>query len=293
MRDMAMMIVLGTIWGSSFFFIKIAVADIPPLTIATGRVGLGALLLYIYIRSRGYFLPCDMAVWRWLIPIGVLNSALPFFLIGLAEQTIDSNLAALLMSAGPIWALILSHFLTSDDRFTVNKTMGIGIGFAGVVIILGPMILAGASGTLFGAGALVTANICYVLSGVLVRRVQGVRSDVFGASVSIAGFFVILPFSLIIDQPWTLTPGAGPLASVFYLGFMATAFAAIIRFTLLMEVGATFFSQIGYIITISGVLIGAVLLSEPITLNMIAGMILIFFGIYVSQRKLKTALNKD
>jgi len=98
-----MMIVLGTIWGSSFFFIKIAVADIPPLTIATGRVGLGALLLYIYIRSRGYFLPCDMAVWRWLIPIGVLNSALPFFLIGLAEQTIDSNLAALLMSAGPIW----------------------------------------------------------------------------------------------------------------------------------------------------------------------------------------------
>jgi drug/metabolite transporter (DMT)-like permease len=289
MRDMALMTLLGTIWGSSFFFIKVAVADIPPLTIATGRVGLAALLLYLFIRLRGRSLPRDPAIWRWLVPIGIMNSALPFFLIGLAEQTIDSNLAALLMSAGPIWALIIAHFLTTDDRFTLYKTLGIAIGFGGVVIILGPMVMAGASGTLFGAAVLVLANICYVTSGVLVRRVQGVSSDVFGAAVSIAGFSVILPFSIVIDQPWTLTPDWGPIGSVLYLGIVATAFAAIIRFKLLMEVGATFFSQIGYIITISGVLIGAALLSEPITANMIAGMILIFFGIYVSQRKSKNS----
>ncbi|MBT5919088.1 MAG: EamA family transporter [Alphaproteobacteria bacterium] len=131
MRDMALMTLLGTIWGSSFFFIKVAVADIPPLTIATGRVGLAALLLYLFIRLRGRSLPRDPAIWRWLVPIGIMNSALPFFLIGLAEQTIDSNLAALLMSAGPIWALIIAHFLTTDDRFTLYKTLGIAIGFGG------------------------------------------------------------------------------------------------------------------------------------------------------------------
>jgi drug/metabolite transporter (DMT)-like permease len=285
LRDMAMMIMLGTIWGSSFFFVKIAVADIPPLTIAAGRVGLAALCLYLFIRVRGRSLPRDPKVWRWLIPTGIFNSAVPFFFIALAEQSIDSGLAAVLMAAGPIWALILSHFFTTDDRFTTNKVLGTLTGFGGVIVIVGPMALLGAEGTLFGAGAIVLASISYMGAGVMVRKVHGVPPDVFGAAVLLAGTASILPFALVIDQPWTLTPALGSLASVFYLGVVATAFAAIVRFRLLMELGMTFFSQVVYIITIAGVLLGAVLLSEPVTINMVAGMLLIFVGIYFSQRK--------
>jgi drug/metabolite transporter (DMT)-like permease len=285
LRDIALIVFLGTIWGSSFFFIKIAVAEIPPLTIATGRIGLAALLLFIYIRLRGRHLPRERAAWRWLVPTGILNSAVPFFLIGQAETTIDSSLAALLMSAGPIWALILSHFFTVDDRFTRNKALGVAIGFGGVIAVLGPVALLSASGTLVGAALLVTANICYTGSGIMVRKVQGVPSDVFGAAATLAGFCAILPVCLVVDQPWTLSPSAGTVAAVFYLGLVGTAFAAIIRFKLLMEIGATFFSQIGYIITISGVLFGAILLSEPVSINMVGGMVLIFLGIYVSQRR--------
>lgn len=283
LADTALLLMLGTIWGSSFLSIKIAIVDIPPLTLAAGRVGLAALFLYMFIRLRGRRLPREWRIWRKVLPAGLLNSAAPFFLIAWAEQFVDSTMAALMMAAGPLWALLLSHYFSVDDRLTRFKFLGVGMGFFGVVIIIGPTATTGQSADILGILALVLANLCYVSSGILARRVQELSPDQFGASSILAGAVVMVPVALIIDQPWTLQASSGALLAFFYLALVGTAFATLLRFHLIFAVGVTFFSQVANIITVSGVLFGVVLLGEPLTVVMVVGMALILIGIYVTR----------
>jgi len=281
--DTALLLALGTIWGSSFLSIKIAIVDIPPLTLAAGRVSIAALILYIFIRMRGRHLPRDWRLWRKIVPAGLLNSTLPFLLIGWAEQYVDSTFAALLMSAGPLWTLILAHIFTVDDRLNLIKFVGVSTGFIGVIAIILPGSNTGDGAHLYGVLALVLANLCHASSGIVTRRVTELSPDRFGAASMLVGTVVLLPFSLMIDQPWTLQPSSDALMAFLYLALVGSAFSSMLRFHLIFAVGVTFFSQVAYIITVSGVLFGAIFLAEPITAAMIIGMGLIFAGIYVTR----------
>ncbi len=290
--DLALLVFLGTIWGSSFVTIKIAIVDIPPLTLAAGRVGLAAAVLYLFIRLRGRRLPRDWRIWRKVLPAGLLNSAAPFFLIGWAEQYVDSTMAALMMAAGPLWALLLSHYFSVDDRLTTLKFVGVGLGFFGVVIVIDPTGVSDQGVDLLGIAALVLANLCYVSSGVLARRVPELSPDRFGAASMLAGALALVPVSLIIDQPWNLQVSPASFQAFLYLALVGTAFATLMRFHLIFTVGVTFFSQVANIITITGVLFGVVLLGEPMTVVMAGGMAMILVGIYVIRLGQQKAVEK-
>lgn len=279
------LLAIAAIWGSAFIAIKIGVTSgIGPMTLAAGRITLAAIVLVLYALMRGYAFPKTLAAWRSLLWIGILSIALPFYLISWAEQEISSGVAAILMAMGPLYVLVLAHFLTKDDRFTIGKILAVVFGFAGVMIIIGTKPF-GALGIEFVSQlAVMGASLCYATSGILVQRFKSMPPTMITAGALITSTVIILPLSLIIERPWTFSPEPSAFYAVVYLGLFPTALAYLMRFHLIASVGVTFFSLVGYMVPVFGVLWGALILSEIIPLTSILGLGLILIGIQLSRR---------
>lgn len=276
--DVVLLVLLGAIWGASFSAIKVAVATIPPMSIAAGRIGLGALILLIAARWMGRTLPRDGRVLGLLFLTALFNCALPFFLIGWGEQTVDSALAALLMGAGPVMAVILAHLTTADEKLTRLKALGVALGLGGVVWVVGPAALQ-ADGALLGALAIVGAAASYAVSGAIARHVHGVSNVALTAVVLTFATLLTVPASLAWDRPWTLSPSADSLIALVYLGTLPTAGAFLIRYFVLARAGYSFASMTSYLVTVFGVMYGALLLDEAITPAMIGALTLVLGGV--------------
>jgi len=283
--DMFMLVVIAAIWGSSFFAIKVAVTGgIGPVTVAAGRTVIAAVVLYIYIRLRGHGLPRGLAAWAPLFWIGLFSSALPFFLISWGEQEISSGLAAILMSMSPLFALILSHFLTAGDRFTLFKLMGVAIGFSGVLVVIGLDPLSELGLKFWSQVAVMGASLCYVTAGIITTRVRDrLPADVMTAGSMIVAAVLTLPASLAFEAPLAATAGGDALLAVIYLGLVPTAIAFMLRMRMIVTVGLTFFAMVGYLIPVFGVFWGAALLGEEVPLKSLAALALILGGIQLSR----------
>ena len=282
--DVLTLIVIAAIWGSAFFAIKIGVeGGLAPLTLAATRITVAALALLVYAFFRGHALPRNGREWHGIFWVGVLSLALPFFLISWAEQEISSGLAAILMAMGPLYALVLAHFLTENDRFTGTKLLAVALGFAGVLVVIGIDPFRELGLELWAQLAVIAASLCYVSSGVIVARLKNVSPTVITTGAATISAGLMIPLSLIIDRPWTLAPSADALYAALYLGLFPTALAFLMRFHMIAAVGVSFFALVGYIIPVFGVLWGALFLSEVVPMESLLGLGLILIGIKVGQ----------
>jgi drug/metabolite transporter (DMT)-like permease len=277
--DYGLLLMLGATWGASFLMIKVAVATIPPLTVAVGRILVGAAALGAVVAARGARLPASPPVWRKLAIMGSLGTVLPFALISWGETRIDSGLAAILMSAVPVATMVLAHFLQPDEPITWGKVATLVCGAAGVVVLVGPEALAGARGPVMGQLAVLGATVCYAYSSILARRLAAYPPDVTATCVLAAAAVAGVPLSLAIDRPWQIAPSPLSLAAVIGLGLVSTAGGYLLLYRIIASAGVGFASINNYLVPLFGVFWGVTLLGERPNPRALVALLLVFAGI--------------
>lgn len=282
--DLARLVLVGAIWGSSFLCIDIALTGLPPTSIVAGRLLLGALVLVAMLWSGGQRLPTDLRIWGLLVVIGFLNSALPFMLISWGQQFISGGRSAILMAAGPFLVVLMSHLWTQDDRLTTPKLGGMLLGFSGVILLVGYDAVFGRSESFSGQMAVIGATACYGVSAILTRHVASVPPLVNSAIVLASAACYMVPAALWIDHSWALQPAATPLLAVVWLGLFPTALAYLLRFQIIQAVGATFMSQVSYMVPMFAILWGWLFLSQVPPGRAWIALTLIMGGLYLSRR---------
>ncbi len=282
--DWAMLLLLSVLWGGSFFFVGVAVQDLPTLTIVVLRVGIAALVLWGAVLLLRIPVPRDMRIWQAFLGMGLLNNVIPFGLFVWGQQTIASSLAAILNATTPLFTIVVAGLFLADERFTRRKLLGVVAGFAGVVVIVGPGALAQLGIGILAQLACLGAALSYAFAGVFGRRFKrfGVAPIVVAAGQVTGSTLILAPAALVIDRPWTLPmPPATTWAAILGLAAISTALAYILYFQILARAGATNLLLVTFLIPISATALGVMILGEHLTGAQIAGMALIGLGLLV------------
>jgi drug/metabolite transporter (DMT)-like permease len=288
-REWALLLVLSVLWGGSFFFVGIAVRELPSLTIVMLRVGGAALTLLIVLRVLGLRIPGGRRVWAAFFGMGLLNNAIPFTLFVWGQREIASGLASILNATTPLFAVIVAHLLTPDEKMTRNRLVGVVIGFAGVVLMIGPEAVEGLSGSVLAQLACLTAAFAYALAGVFGRRFRrmGVSPIVTAWGQVTASTVLLIPMALALETPWLLdAPSIETWAALAALAVLSTALGYIIYFRVLATAGATNLLLVTFLIPVSAILLGVAFLGETLVSRHLAGMALIGAGLAVIDGRL-------
>ncbi len=278
--NLLLLLTLGTIWGASYLFIKVIVAEVPVLTLVAGRLTLAALTMWLILCTRGFSSPRSRRMWRAYALLGFMGLAVPYTLISWGEQYISSGLASLLQATTPIFTVILAHFLTNDERITLTKILGVIIGFVGVGILMLPDLRQGLQANLLGQLAIVGSSLCYAGTAIYARSWLRGQPPLVSASGQLTmGMVFMLPASLLIDRPFDLSPSPPVLVSWLVLTIMGTVVAYVIYFTLIERSSATFTTMVTYIIPVNGLTLGALVLNESLDVTMLGSLALILLGV--------------
>lgn len=278
--DWALLVFLSVLWGGSFYFAKIAVAEIPPLTLALGRVAIAAAALGIVARFVGGPFPRNPATWRQFAIIAALNNAIPFVLIFWGQIHISIGLASILNATAPLFGVVVAHMLTKDDRFDLNRAVGLVAGFTGVVILIGPGLLNELGADVWAEFACLAAACSYAFGAVTTRRLRTLSPFVVASGQLTMSTLLLLPVVLIFDRPSSLLAASAPaLAAMIALALLSSALAYLIYFRLIARAGATNALLSTFLIPVSAIVIGIVLLGETVSARQLAGMAAIFIGI--------------
>jgi drug/metabolite transporter (DMT)-like permease len=274
-----LLLVLATLWGASYALIKIGVETIPPVTLIAGRTLIAAALLLAVVRWRGLALPRDGATWRRFLVQACLNSAIPFTLIAWGEQRVDAGLATVLNSTAPIFVFLLTAAITRHEPVTLRKLLGVVSGMAGVCLIIGAEALSGFGEQLLAPLAIVAATICYAGAAIFGKTFKDLDPILPAAGSLICGAAILLPASLVIDQPWTLSPSQDSVLALIGLSVFSTALALVIYFRLVHTLGSVGVTSQAYLRVPIGVAISVVFLAEPLTLVAVLGLACVFIGV--------------
>ena len=277
--EWSMIAVLSMFWGGSFYFVEIAVNDMTPFTIVFIRVGVAALLLLAYVRISGRKMPMSAGLWGSFFVIGFLNNVIPFSLIVWGQQHIEGSLAAILNATSPIFSVFLAHFLTSHERLSTNRVSGIVMGWLGVAVLIGVDSLGGIGKHTLGQLAVVIGSHSYALAAIYARRFRDLSPVIVATGMLSASAVMMLPLSLIIDQPWHLSPGIESISAVLAMAVLSTALANLIYFRVLASAGATNALLVTFLIPISAIILNVLLLGERPGWNAFVGMAFIFIGL--------------
>ena len=278
-REWGLILILSIIWGGSFFFVGVAVKEMTPLTIVACRVGLAALILLGLAKLTGRRMPTSPAVWLAFIVMGALNNLVPFSLIVWGQTHIDSSLASILNATTPIFSVLLAHLLTREEQLTTNRLTGVLIGWAGVTVLIGVESLGGFGVQGLGYLAVLGASCSYALAAIFGRRFKTLDPVVVSTGTLGAAAVMILPVALVVEQPWQLAPSAVTWAAVIGLAAISTSLAYIIYFRVLAVAGATNILLVTFLIPISAIFLGIMVLGERPGWNAFGGMVLIFIGL--------------
>jgi drug/metabolite transporter (DMT)-like permease len=291
--DWLLLILLSVLWGASFFFVELAVDDIPPFTLALARCAVAAVFLLVYVRINGFALPQDAATWRSLAVLAALNTLFPFTLIFWGQTHITSSLASILNATAPLFSIVIAHLATSDERMTVPRAFGVVIGFVGTVMMIGVDALRDVGVHVLAQLAIVAAAFCYACSGVYGRRFKAYPPSVVSASIMMIGSAMLLPLSLAVDRPWMLPmPSGVALASMVGLGLISTGLAFLIYFRVLARAGAVNFQLVAFLIPVSAILLGVGVLGERLETRHIVGMAAIAVGLAIIDGRPLRALKR-
>lgn len=282
MKHWIAFIVLGIIWSSSFMWIKIALEEIGPTTLVAFRVLFGFLFCAAIIFIQRTNWPAKFNEWWPLLFLGLINQAIPFFLISWGQQAIDSSVAAILDATVPLFTIVIAHFFLDDDKMTVFKVTGLLIGFIGIVILLSEDVGESAS-SVMGQAAVVLASMFYAISGIFIRRkTQNTPGYIRSGIPLLSATFIMWPFAFITESPIQFPQSGITWISLLFLGIVGSGFAFVLAYYLIHEIGPTKLSLVTYIFPLGGVILGVVFLNEQMTWQILLGGTLIVTSLAVS-----------
>jgi drug/metabolite transporter (DMT)-like permease len=275
-----LLVALSVLWGGSFFFSEVALAELPPFTVVLGRVSLAAVALVVMVLASGQTVPRSLRLWGAFLVMGGLNNLVPFSLIVWGQTAIASGLAAILNATTPLFAVVLAHVLTRDERMTSGRLCGVVLGLLGVGLMIGPAALDGLGVAVTAQLACLAAALSYALAGIFGRRFRGVPPLITAAGQISASTLMILPLALGVDRPWTLAPpGPSVWGALLALALLSTALAYVIYFRILAVAGATNLLLVTFLIPVSALVLGIGVLGERLAPGHLAGMALIALGL--------------
>ncbi|MGH6942417.1 DMT family transporter [Hypericibacter sp.] len=277
--DYLLLLCLATLWGASYSLIKVGVETIPPITFIAGRTVIAGALLLAVMRMRGITMPRDLRTWARFLFQALMNSVLPFTLIAWAEQTIDAGLAAILNSMTPIFTFLLTWLLMRPETARFRKLIGVATGFAGVTLIVGVGALEGIGRDVVAELAVIAATICYAGAAIFGRTFSNLSPLAPAAGSLLCGAVVLVPVSLIVDRPWTLSPSTQSLEALVGLAVCSTALAFVIFFRLIRTLGSVGTTAQAYLRAPIGVAIGVVTLGEQLAWSSGLGLLLVLAGV--------------
>ena len=277
--DYLLLTLLALIWASAFFNIKIATYSFGPITIAFLRVFFGAIPVLLLCYFKSIKIEAFSKDWHWFAMIGFINLVAPFFLIAYGVQSVQSNLAAILMSTTPLSSTVLAHFYTKNEKFNFTKTIGILIGFSGILFLFSDDLLIDEN-NFISALLILLGSTCYVIGGVLTLKISKKKNENVTGSILIWATIILVPLVSFIEQPWQLTPRIDSTISVIYLGLVSTGIAWLLRFRILVNNGLIFQSQVSYLIPIFGTILSYIFLKELVTFKVLISLIAVCIGIY-------------
>jgi len=282
LKHWTIFILLGIIWSASFLWIKVALAELGPLTLVTYRVAFGlvtGLLVAALLRIR---IPRDWKSWRIFSVLGVFNIAIPFFLITWGEQTIDSTVASILNATVPLFTVVIAHFFLRDDKMTVPRVVGLLIGFAGVVVLLSRDFDPQAQNSLVGQGAVIVASASYAVSYIYARRnTQNIPGEIRGTLPLASALIILGVLAPVAEAPFEVPILPFTWTGLLWLGVLGTGLALIMQYYLVHEIGPTRATLVTYLLPLGGLILGVVFLREELTWHLLAGAALIISSIAV------------
>ncbi|MBB4007072.1 DMT family transporter [Allorhizobium taibaishanense] len=279
-KDLALLLLLATVWGAAYSFIRVGVETIPPITLIAARTLLAGALLLAILKGRGLRLPRDMATWRRFLIQACLNSALPFTLIAWAELHVEAGLAVILNALTPIFTFLITAGITRHESLGPRKLIGVVLGISGTCLIIGFNAFHSAGTDLIAQLAVVLASVCYAMAAIFGRNFRGLDPMMPAAGSLISGAAILIPFSLVIDRPWTLSVSFASIAALLALSVFSTALAFVIYFRLVHRLGSVATTSQAYLRVPIGVGIGAVFLGERFSPTVLAGLLLVVAGVF-------------
>jgi drug/metabolite transporter (DMT)-like permease len=279
LAEVALLVLLATLWGASYTFIKLGVESIPPVTFIAARTTIAAVVLVGVLRWRGAAMPADFAVWRRFLFQACLNSVIPFTLIAWAEQSVDAGLATILNSSAPIFVCVLAWCLPRHPSATGRQVFGVVAGMIGILLIIGVQALAGIGRQLTAELAIIAATVCYAGAAIFGRNFEGLDPMLPAAGSLLCGAIVLVPISLVVDHPWTIAPSIRSILALMCLSIFSTALAFTIYFRLLQTLGSVGATSQAYLRVPIGVAIGVVFLGEVIAPTTLIGLVCVVAGV--------------
>jgi drug/metabolite transporter (DMT)-like permease len=274
-----LLVLLATLWGASYTFIKLGVESIPPVTFIAARTTIAAAVLVGVLRWRGAEMPTDVAVWRRFLFQACLNSVIPFTLIAWAEQSVDAGLATIVNSLAPIFVCILTWCLARRPSATGRQVFGVVAGMTGILLIIGAEALAGIGQQLTAQLAIIAATVCYAGAAIFGRSFEGLDPMLPAAGSLLCGAIVLVPISLVVDHPWTIAPSIRSILALMCLSIFSTAIAFTIYFRLLQTLGSVGATSQAYLRVPIGVAIGIVFLGEVLAPTALIGLVCVVAGV--------------
>jgi drug/metabolite transporter (DMT)-like permease len=280
LAEWGMLILLGVIWGGSFFLARIAVAEIAPLTLVLLRVGIAAIALHVYLLARGQSFAPALPHWPLFLALGITNNVIPFSLIFFGQTVLGAGVAAVLNATTPFWTIILANALTNDEKISLNKVLGVLLGIAGTAVMIGPGLIAGLGGPAWAKFALIGAALSYAVALLVARRLRSLPPSIVATGQLTVSTVIMLPVILVMGGLGALaSTSAGVWAAVLGIALVSSAFGYLLYFTLVTRAGATNASLVTLIVPMSAILLGTLFLDERLELFEVGGMALIAIGL--------------
>ncbi len=277
--ELALLLLLATLWGASYSFIKLGVATIPPITLIALRTLIAGVLLLLVMRWRGVKMPTDVATWRRFAFQACLNSVIPWTLIAWGERTVDAGLATILNSAAPIFTFLFTALITRHEAASLRKLLGVIAGMAGICLIIGVKAFDHIGQELVAEIAIVAATICYACGAIFSRGFAGLDPMAPAAGSLLCGTAVLIPLGLVVEQPWTAAPSASSLCALLGLAVFSTAAAFVIYFRLIQTLGSVGTTAQAYLRVPIGVALSVIFLGERLSPTAWIGLACVVLGV--------------
>lgn len=285
LKNWLLLFLLAFLWGGSFFFVEIALESLTPLTIVFLRVSLAACILFFICQYKGYSLRHKSSFWWRMMILGLLQAALPFSLIVWGQKYITGSVAAILNATTPIFTVLVAHFATQDERLSLNKLIGVLLGFIGICVLMSPTIEDGFSVSSFGQLAVLGAAVSYSSAGVWGKQFKHNKAIINTTAMLICASLILLPLIFIFEDPFALQPSYTSLLSICGIASLSTALAFIIFFTILSSAGATNVVLVTFLAPISAMLLNMTILGERLHWLSVFGMLIIFASLIFGQMR--------
>ena len=281
--DYALLSLLAMIFGSSFMFTNVAVQSIPPFTVVAGRLLLAAIALFVVLKIKREHLPTG-SIWGWIFASALFGNAIPFCLITWGQQNVDAGLTAIFMAVMPLTTVVLAHVVTSDEKLNGWTFAGVWFGLAGVIVLMGWAALSQIGGQSLSQFAILMGAMCYAVNALITRKLTHISKWSMSAGLLFAASVLTVPMSLVMDKPWELVPDTSSVLALVALAIGPTALATGLILIIIARQGASFLSQINFMVPLFGVLFGVVFLRERLPANAWAALVIILFGVALARR---------